>query len=68
MAPGGGYFLTLYIIKTCELDILMFNPQITIWSYLLGILITTLFAVIVNIITYFSLKKIDMIENLKSIE
>ena len=65
---GGGYFLTLYIIKTCELDILMFNPQITIWSYLLGVLITGIFAAIVNIITYFSLKKIDMIESLKSVE
>ncbi len=64
----GGYFLTIYIIKTCELDILMFNPQITIWSYLLGIVITGIFAIIVNIITYFSLKKIDMIESLKSVE
>ena len=65
---GGGYFLTLYIIKTCEIDMLMFNPQITIWSYLFGVLITALFAIIVNIITYFSLKKIDMIESLKSVE
>ena len=65
---GGGYFLTLYIIKTCEIDMLMFNPQITVWSYLFGVLITALFAIIVNIITYFSLKKIDMIESLKSVE
>ena len=65
---GGGYFLTLYIIKTCEIDMLMFNPQITVWSYLFGVLITILFAIIVNIITYFSLKKIDMIESLKSVE
>lgn len=65
---GAGYFLTLYIIRTCELDILMFNPQISIWSYLLGILITMLFSIIVNIITFFSLKKIDMIESLKSVE
>ena len=65
---GTGYFLTLYIIKTCELDILMFNPQITVWSYLFGILITMLFSIIVNIITYFSLKKINMIESLKSVE
>ena len=33
-----------------------------------GILITIFFAVIVNIVTYFSLKKIDMIESLKSVE
>ena len=65
---GGGYFLTLYIIKTCEIDMLMFNPQITVWSYLFGVLITAVFAIIVNIITYFSLKKIDMIESLKSVE
>ena len=65
---GGGYFLTLYIIKTCEIDMLMFNPQITVWSYLFGVLITALFAIIVNIITYFSLKKIDMIESLKTVE
>ena len=65
---GGGYFLTLYIIKTCEIDMLMFNPQITVWSYLFGVIITTVFAIIVNIITYFSLKKIDMIESLKSVE
>ena len=65
---GGGYFLTLYIIKTCEIDMLMFNPQVTVWSYLFGVLITALFAIIVNIITYFSLKKIDMIESLKSVE
>ena len=63
-----GYFLTLYILKTCELDMLMFNPQITILSYFLGIIITAFFAIIVNIITYFSLKKIDMIESLKSVE
>ncbi len=65
---GGGYFLTLYIIKTCEIDMLMFNPQITVWSYLFGVIITAVFAIIVNIITYFSLKKIDMIESLKSVE
>lgn len=64
----GGNFLTTFIIKTCELDAFMFNPQIEIVSYLYGIVITMLFATIVNIITYFALKKIDMIESLKSVE
>lgn len=64
----GGYYLTMYILKTCEIDMLMFDPEIGILSYIWGILITTLFAIIVNIITYFSLKKIDMIESLKSVE
>lgn len=64
----GGYFLTMYILKTCELDITMFNPEVKLLSYIWGILITVFFAIIVNIITYFSLKKIDMIESLKSVE
>lgn len=59
----GGYFLTIYIIKTCEIDMLMFNPKITIFSYMFGVIITLVFAIIVNIITFFSLKKIDMIES-----
>ena len=64
----GGYYLTMYILKTCEIDMLMFDPEIRVLSYVLGIVITVVFAVIVNVITYFSLKKIDMIESLKSVE
>lgn len=64
----GGNFLTTFIIKTCELDAFMFNPQIKLASYIYGIVITLLFATIVNILTYFALKKIDMIESLKSVE
>ena len=64
----GGYYLTMYILKTCEIDMLMFDPEIRVLSYVLGVIITVVFAVIVNIITYFSLKKIDMIESLKSVE
>lgn len=37
-------------------------------SYVYGTLITIGFTLIVNIITYFALKKIDMIESLKSVE
>lgn len=64
----GGYYLTMYILKTCEIDMLMFDPEIGVLSYVWGIVITVFFAIIVNVITYFSLKKIDMIESLKSVE
>ena len=64
----GGNVLTMYVLKTCELDITMFDPNIELLSYVWGILITVFFAIIVNVITYFSLKKIDMIESLKSVE
>ena len=64
----GGAFLTTFIIKTCELDTLMFNPKIEMISYLYGVIITSIFAGIVNIGTYFALRKINMIESLKSVE
>ena len=64
----GGYFLNYFIIGTCEIDMLRFSKIIHPISYLYAILITVLFTVIVNIFTYFALKKIDMIESLKSIE
>ena len=64
----GGTFLTTFIIKTCELDAFMFNPEIKVTSYVYGVIITLVFASIVNITTYFALKKIDMIESLKSVE
>ncbi len=64
----GGYLLTLYIIKTCELDILMFNSQVHILSYVYGVVLTVIFATIINITTYFALKNINLIESLKSVE
>ena len=64
----GGYFLNYFIIGTCEIDVLRFSKIIHPVSYLYAILITVLFTVIVNIFTYFALKKIDMIESLKSVE
>ncbi len=63
-----GKYLTIFIIKTCELDIMMFNPDISISSYIYGIVLTILFTIVVNITTYFALKKVEMIESLKSVE
>ncbi len=64
----GGYFLNYFIMGTCEINVLRFSRKIRPISYLYAIIITIIFTTIVNIVTYFSLKKIDMIESLKSIE
>ena len=64
----GGYFLNYFIIGTCEIDMLRFSKIIHPISYLYAVLITVAFTIIVNIFTYFALKKIDMIESLKSVE
>lgn len=63
-----GFFLHRYMILTLEVDMIMFGRMIKPLSYVLSILITFLFAVLVNWIMYYSLKKIDMVESLKSVE
>ncbi len=64
----GGYFLNYFIIGTCEINMLRFEKIIQPISYVYGACITIGFTFIVNIVTYFALKKIDMIESLKSVE
>lgn len=57
-----------FVLKTVELDMLMFSPEIHWSSYLYSALITIFFTVVVGIVIYFKLKKVDMIEALKSNE
>lgn len=64
----GGYFLNYFIMGTCEINMLRFSKIIEPMSYVYSVLITVVFTLIVNFVTYFALKKIDMIESLKSIE
>ena len=64
----GGYCLNYFIMGTCEINILRFSKIIHPLSYIYAIVITAMFTIIVNIATYFSLKKINMIESLKSVE
>ena len=64
----GGYCLNYFIMGTCEINILRFTKIIHPLSYIYAIIITAIFTIIVNIATYFSLKKINMIESLKSVE
>ena len=65
---GFGSILTNFIMKTCELDMMFFSVDISILSYVLSVLITVIFTFLVDVMVYFSLKKIDMIESLKSVE
>ncbi len=65
---GLGYLLSYFILGTCEINILRFTKDIHFVSYVYAVIITVVFTLIVNVVTYFALKKIDMIESLKSIE
>lgn len=63
-----GIVLHRYVITTVEVDAVMFGRNINLPSFLYSILFTCGFSVFVNIIMYFKLKKIDMVESLKSVE
>ena len=63
-----GFILNSFILGTCEIEMLRFKRIILPQSYLFSVAITIVFTYIVNFVTYFSLKKINMIESLKSIE
>lgn len=65
---GCGYILNKFIVKTCEINILRFDGIIEIPSYFYAVFITLAFTIIVDIFTNMTLKKIDMVESLKSIE
>lgn len=63
-----GTVLTRFVASTAEVDILMFGRQIQLSSYVISVVLTFAFATVVNVGMHLSLKKIDMIEALKSVE
>ena len=63
-----GVFLTRFIVFTVEIDKIMFGRNIYFPTFLYAAVGTVVFSVIVNFIMYFRIKKISMIESLKSVE
>ena len=63
-----GIFLTYVIIDTVEIEMVRFLRMIKSSSFIITAFIVMLFTLIVNKIIHYALKKIDMIESLKSVE
>ena len=63
-----GKYITVFIMNVINVDVLMFGNEIRLVSYIYSMLITVAFVVLVNGVMYFSLKKIDMVSSLKSVE
>lgn len=63
-----GILLHRYIIVTVEVDAVMFGRNIRPISFVYCAVITCIFSIIVNIFMHRKLKKIDMVESLKSVE
>lgn len=63
-----GSLLHRYVIVTVEIDSVMFTRIIENISFVFSGTLTCLFSFLVNGVMYFKLKKIDMVESLKSVE
>jgi len=63
-----GIFLHRFIMTTVEVNNLMFGRQIKPLSYVYSSLLTAVFSAGVNFVMYFKLKKIGMVESLKSVD
>lgn len=63
-----GVFLHRYIIYTGEIDYIMFGRSIKPLSFMYSVILTIIFALLVNFVMYFKLQKIEMVESLKSVE
>ena len=63
-----GKWLHGWLITTIEVDYLMFGRSVHPRSYIISAILTCLFSLSVNFFSYFTIRKIDMIESLKSIE
>lgn len=63
-----GVFLHKFIILTGETEFIMFGRKIRFVSFVYSAILTIFFSLLVNFVMYFKLKKIDMVESLKSID
>lgn len=63
-----GALLHRFVITTVEVDVVMFGRVVNWQSYLYSALFTVAFSLFVNWVMYYKLKKIDMVESLKSVE
>lgn len=65
---GLGMALCMFVIETAEIDEVMFGRTIHPLSYLWAFLVTAAFSLLVNVLMSGVLKKISMVESLKSVE
>lgn len=64
----GGYFMEQFVIVTVEVDLVMFGRTIHTISYFQALGITMVFALIVMAALTPKLRRIDMVESLKSVD
>lgn len=63
-----GIFMHLFVIQTVEVELVMFGRDIHALSFVWSAALTLAFSLVVNLVMYHKLKKIDMVESLKSVD
>lgn len=63
-----GVALHKFVMFNIDIDAVAFDERITAFSFILSFFITFLFTAFVDVVMYFKLDKINMVESLKSIE
>ena len=63
-----GHWLHIYLVRSTEIDLMMFGRQTAPSAYVYAAILTMIFSVLVNVLAHFKMKKIDMVESLKSAE
>jgi len=65
---GLGVVLHRFIMKTVEMDAVMFGNEIKLSSFVIAFVMTLVFSLLVNLAMYKKLINIQMVESLKSVE
>ena len=63
-----GRLLHSWLVLTVEVDMVMFGRTAPPYAYALAAVLTVVFSLAVNIAAHFKLKKVDMVESLKTVE
>ena len=63
-----GHFLHVWLVRSVEIELMMFGRETDPMAYVWAACLTVLFSVLVNLMAHRKMKKIDMVESLKSAE
>lgn len=63
-----GIFLCRYVVKTAEVDVVMFAPDIPWYCFALAAAVTLVFTLLVNLLLRRKLRAIDMAGSIKAVE
>ena len=60
-----GHWLHIYLVRSTEIDLMMFGRQTAPSAYVYAAILTALFSLLVNVLAHFKMKKIDKIHRVQ---